>query len=180
MMTHYHFAESPKETRSKLRQLIREHGHQIRVELAVMVDAGSCFYRATYALVGDGELITVVYDMIEAIIQFIREPTIPSLDPIIDTVTLSPEGQTSLRVYAISCVQPMFHYFKTHFTNPDALLKSFLDLCKAARVFHPSIFLGKSDTAREGLTLLLRCNDSKWIYLMSMNSPTNTAFPVNE
>jgi hypothetical protein len=62
-----------------------------------MVDAGSCFYRATYAPEGDGELITAVYDMIEAILQFIREPTFPSLDPIIDTATLRPEGQASLR-----------------------------------------------------------------------------------
>ncbi len=164
----------------------------------------------------------------------------------------------------------MFHYFETHFTNCDAPLRSFLDLmlCKVARVFHPSKFLGMSDTAREDLaalivllgsqelaamsskkpayihrirrregwwshglveqvwwpatrletcrskgisafirvsgagfsnlnfmfsdlqttakadltetTLLLRCNDPEWSYMLSMNTPTNTALPVNK
>ena len=171
LITHDDFAESSKETRKQLRQVIRDHGHQIRVELAVMVDSGSCFYRATYALEGDGELITAVYDMIEAILQFIREPTFPSLDPILDTVTLRPEGQASLREYAMSCVQPMFHYFKTHFTNADAPLRSFLDLCKAARVFHPSKFLGMSDTAREDLAALIFLLGSKELAAMSSEKP---------
>jgi hypothetical protein len=148
LVLHDDFSESSPATRNKLRVLIHEHGHRIRIELAAVVDAGRMFAQATYVLEGDGELITKLYDIIEPIRLYITEPTFRNVNSILATTSPLPADQHALRLYALECVKPMFSYFTSKITDFDAPLRPMLDLCQAARVFDPDRMLGLDENTQ--------------------------------
>jgi hypothetical protein len=142
------FAESSPETRKRLSKLIADEGNVIRLELAALIDTGKMFYQATYALEADGELMTVVFDIIEPIRLFIEDPLTPNVDVVLDSISLNPEYRRQLLEYASSCIAPMFSYFKLGITDAEAPLRPFLNICKASRIFDPDKYVAMSAAAR--------------------------------
>ena len=53
-------------------------------------------YQATHALEADGELMTVVFDIIEPIRLFIEDPLTPNVDVVLDSISLNPEYRRQL------------------------------------------------------------------------------------
>ena len=100
---------------------------QLRIELAVIIDAGELFVKRTYNLEGDGPLA------LRKIYNFISLPHYPNLIACarnLDGGNATVEQQ--LITYAKSCVEPGFQYFQTKF---DGELSPVVSFFKGARLF---------------------------------------------
>jgi hypothetical protein len=117
--------------------MMAEDGHQIRLELAIMVDAGTPICQVTYALEGDGILITEAFDHLETLRLFIDAHEYPNLQAGLRTMDVLEPQRLKYECAALECVLHMFNSLRTHILNDDALLHGLLQLCKAARVLSP-------------------------------------------
>ena len=125
-------------TRSKLLSILNnpQHMSYLQVELAVTVDAGMPFVRATYNLEGDGPLVLKCYEEISSLNAAVTQAYYPNLQSVIDRISLgNTHMQQQLTQYAKSCVQPGLTYFTDQL---DASMKLPLAAFKAARLFSPS------------------------------------------
>ena len=109
---------------------------QLRIELAVIIDAGEPFVKGTYNLEGDGPLALSTYEELRKIYNFISLPHYPNL--IACARNLAGGNATvdqQLITYAKSCVEPGFQYFQTKF---DGELSPVVSFFKEARLFSPA------------------------------------------
>ena len=109
---------------------------QLRIKLAVIIDAGELFVKGTYNLEGDGPLALSTYEELRKIYNFISLPHYPNL--IACARNLAGGNATveqQLITYAKSCVEPGFQYFQTKF---DGELSPVVSFFKGARLFSPA------------------------------------------
>ena len=136
----------------------------LQLELAVVIDWGQLFVKATYSLKGDGPLAVECYEIIETVGSAIRVSHTPNVQAIsqklssgsdsmlhsIFHVSQNPPSrvvrgsasissvsgslQQRMLNYAKSCVQPGLDYFEKHLNSS---LKDALSVFKAARYFSP-------------------------------------------
>ena len=106
------------------------------VETAAVVDAGSEFVKTTYTLEGDGPLVLICYEKIQAAFESINVHHYPNVDAVISQVTVGAPTHIidQWKTYARKCVQPAPDFFTNRF---GTTLKSQLDPFKAARLFVP-------------------------------------------
>ena len=107
----------------------------LQVELAVTIDAGMPFVRATYNLEGDGPLALTCYDAISALNMAARQAHYPNVDAIAAQIAAGDaQEEGDLLQHAKECVQPgIAYYFEQISTN----MKTSLEAFKAARLFTP-------------------------------------------
>lgn len=109
----------------------------LQVELAVTVDAGMPFVRATYMynLEGDGPLALSSYYTIRALNVSARQAHYPNLDAIAAQIAGgNAQEKSELLHHAKKCVEPgITYYFHQISTNMKTPLEGF----KAARLFSP-------------------------------------------
>jgi len=121
-----------------------------QIELAVVIDCGHTFVKATYDLEGDGPFIVECFDNIETVKAAIHTFHTPNLKAIVKRISDSSDNillhsvfqltqkphsssratfgnndtlQQRMVLYAKVCVQPGFEYFEKHlnFSLKDAL-----------------------------------------------------------
>ena len=108
---------------------------QLMVELAITVDAGEPFVKATYFLEGDGPLVFSCYEKILALKASVSTAFYPNTIAVINTLANgNTTVQQQLTNYAKQCVKPGYDYFESKFEGD---LKPVLLLFKAARYFDP-------------------------------------------
>ena len=124
--------------RSKMLDILQDSQKKahLMVEMAVVVDSGREFVRATYNLEGDGPLVLKCYEQLEVVTQSIRVKHFPNTDAVINRLFSGRPAHViqQWRVYAESCVQPGFDYFNNRFSG---VLSSTVAAFKAARLFLP-------------------------------------------
>ncbi len=124
--------------KAKLEQLFNNPTtkSQLMVELAVTVDAGEPFVKATYYLEGDGPLVFTCYEKIMELKAAVRTAFYPNTIAVINQLA-SGSGNAlhqQLTKYSKHCVKPGHDYFIAKF---DGELKPAVQLFKAARYFDP-------------------------------------------
>ena len=122
-------------TRAKLLEFFddRQKLFLLKLELAVMVDVGANFVKATYTLEGDGLLSLISYDKIMEIREAIQLAHYPNLHAVVrETFPNHLPSQNQWVTYALGCVQPGINYFYANLRD-DGIMKAF----KAARLFSP-------------------------------------------
>ena len=108
---------------------------RLHVELAVVIDVGEHFVRATYSLEGDGALAFSCYETLSAIEAFIQTLHLPNTQAIIRRLSAgNPTSAQQLLQYAKECVEPGLTYFHQKFTEE---LSASVGAFKSARLFLP-------------------------------------------
>ena len=90
-----------------------EYSHdQLKVELAVVIDAGKIFVEKTYILEGDGLLVFDAYKHLQEVATAAADRYYPNVDAIIKQLAPNDQQrQEVLRQHAKECVQPAIDYF---------------------------------------------------------------------
>ena len=89
---------------------------QLRMELAVVIDAGKPFVKGTYTLEGDGPLALSTYEELRKSYDFISLSHYPNLTACVRNLASgNATVEQQLIAYAKSCVEPGFQYFQTKF-----------------------------------------------------------------
>ena len=125
-------------TRAKLLEILTDPQQQrlLKMELASVVDVGTYFVKATYALEGDGVLVLTYYEHILKIRVAIQSGYYPNLQAVTrQEFPSSPTLQQQWYAYALSCVKPGLDYFEDKFGNDS---QNPVAAFKAARLFCPS------------------------------------------
>ena len=105
----------------------------LKLELAVIVDVGAHFVKATYTLEGDSILALICYDRILEIRVAIRSSYYPNVQAIVrEAFPNNLPLQSQWITYAVTCVKPGIDYFNSNL-HDDGVIKAF----KAARLFSP-------------------------------------------
>lgn len=108
----------PQATKARLQGILLDpiKRAQLMVEVAITVDAGEPFVKATYTLEGDGPLALICYEKINELRAAITVVHYPNTRAV--TRTLS-QGNAIIQQqqfnYALSCIQPAYNYFNTKF-----------------------------------------------------------------
>ena len=106
------------------------------VELAVTIDAGMPFVKATYNLEGDGPLALTCYETISTLNAAARQAYYPNLMSVASQISSGDsQMESELVQHAKSCVQPGLTYY---FQQISASMRDPLAAFKAARLFSPS------------------------------------------
>ena len=125
-------------TRGKLLSILHdphEKSH-LMVELAVTIDAGMPFVKATYNLEGDGPLALTCYEAISTLNAAARQAYYPNLMSVASQISSGDsQMESELVQHAKSCVQPGLTYY---FQQISASMRDPLAAFKAARLFSPS------------------------------------------
>ena len=128
----------PPATRGKLLGMLNDPQQKpyLMVELAVTIDAGMPFVKATYTLEGDGPLALTCYETISTLNNEARQAHNPNLKAIVQQLSSGDtQMEQQLHDYAKSCVQPGITYYFRQLTES---MKEPLSAFKAARLFSPS------------------------------------------
>ena len=105
----------------------------LKLELAIIVDLGAYFVKATYALEGDGLLVLVCYDRILEIRAAIQSAHYPNVQTVVrEAFPGNFPLQNQWITHAMACVRPGIDYFHAQLGN-DGVMRAF----KAARLFSP-------------------------------------------
>ena len=114
---------------------------QLMIELAVTVDAGEPFVKATYFLEGNGPLFFSCYEKLLVRKASISTAFYPNTNTVIETLAnWSATAQQQLIQYAKPCVKPGYNYFESKFEGdlkPAVLLfkgACYFDPCKAVEL----------------------------------------------
>ena len=130
-------------TLDKVKQILSDpvKNVQLKMELAVVIDAGELFVKSTYTLEGDGPLALCAYEEIRKLYATITTQHFPNTFAVarhLSSCSGSPTAQQQsiqqLVAYAVKCVQPGFAYFKEKF---DGELHPLVNCFKAPRMFSP-------------------------------------------
>ena len=81
---------APK-SKEKLQLLLQTKGKEPHIELAVSIDAGEVFVKATYNLEGDGPLALECYEKIIGVRNSIQVRHWPNTAAVANTTALQPE-----------------------------------------------------------------------------------------
>ena len=130
--------DMPVATTSKLLEILRDPANcrKLKMEIAITVDAMEPFVKATYTLEGDGALALVAYERVSMLYSVISTEHYPNVKAVAKQLSGGdPAREQQLMMYAKSCVEPAYDYFKEKFDNE---LKAPLVAYKAARYFSPT------------------------------------------
>ena len=116
-----------------------EYSHdQLKVELAVVIDAGKIFVEKTYILEGDGLLVFDAYKHLQEVATAAADRYYPNVDAIIKQLAPNDQQrQEVLRQHAKECVQPAIDYFLKRFSHVDGDLYPVVRAFKAAQLCCP-------------------------------------------
>ena len=105
-------------TRQKLLDVMDDppQNRKLKTELAVTIDAGEPFVKATYRLEGDGPLAFIVYEEISNLRASVSCEYYPNVVAVVTSLSSTPTHVDQLTKYAKSCVKPAYHYFGKQFT----------------------------------------------------------------
>ena len=123
--------------KSKLVQLLSNptQAEQLQMELAITVDVGEPFVKATYNLEGDGPLALSAYEHICFLDSFASTVHYPNAAAVAHKLSYGNAlVYQQMYSYGVSCAKPAYDYFKTKFYSD---LKIPLSGFKAARFFDP-------------------------------------------
>ena len=130
--------EASHATTVKLLQLFsdRQKYEYLQLELAVVIDAGEPFVKATYNLEGDGALAFKCYEIYTGLLTAVELQHYPNLCAIAKKLSGSVHSLLDRFMnYGKDRVKPVVQYLKSKFSNE---LSTSLSIFKAARVFAPS------------------------------------------
>ena len=126
-------------SKSKLLEILNDppKNRKLQMEIAVTVDAGEPFVKATYRLEGDGPLVFTAYEEISTLRATISNAYYPNTNAV---ATKLSSGRTTYKQqlidYAIMCTKPAYDYFQRKFSDDDNLSRA-VSLFKYARYFDP-------------------------------------------
>ena len=80
----------------------------LQVELAVVIDVGEQFVKATYSLEGDGPLVFTCFEVLSAVDASSHLPNTSAVIEHLSTISISSQQWLA---YARKCVQPGLNYF---------------------------------------------------------------------
>ena len=105
-------------TRQKLLDVMDDppQNRKLKTELAVTIDAGEPFVKATYRLEGDGPLTLIVYEEISNLRASVSCEYYPNVVAVVTSLSSTPTHVDQLTKYAKSCVKPAYDYFGKKFT----------------------------------------------------------------
>ena len=129
--------EASPTTCNKLLQLLSDKSkfEFLQLELAVVIDAGEPFVKATYKLEGDSALAFTCYEIYSSLEATVQLQHYPNLCALANKLSgRSTALYNKFVQYGKARVQPGLLYFKSKFSNE---LSSSLDAFKAARLFLP-------------------------------------------
>ena len=107
----------------------------LRVELAVLIDAGLHFVNATYRMEGDGPLILKAYEEIVTVRAALQSAHYPNVVAVAQQIAQGDANfQQRLQTHASNCICPGLQYFQEKLGND---LRSPVSAFKAARLFSP-------------------------------------------
>ena len=100
-------------TRLKLLRIINDppQNRKLQMELAVTIDAGEPFVKATYRLEGDGPLVFSVCEEISNARATVFNEYYPNVSGVAINHAGGPHSNLLIN-YAKSCVNPAYKYFK--------------------------------------------------------------------
>jgi hypothetical protein len=110
---------------------------RFQVKLAVVIDVGEQFVKATYSLEGDGPLVFTCFEVLSAVDASIHTSHLPNTSAVIEHLSTIPRIAISSQqwlAYARKCVEPGLNYFHKKFTDE---LSGTVAAFKAARLFLP-------------------------------------------
>ena len=121
----------------KLQEILHDppSKRKLMIELAMTIDAGEPFVKATYCLEGDGPLIFSAYEEIKALERGIEVQYYPNTNAVANSLTTDPSRRKQLVDYGKACVKPADEYFRQKFQND---LKLQLSVFQYTRYFDPS------------------------------------------
>ena len=125
---------APK-SREKLLNLIRTQSCKLLIELAVDVDAGEPFVKATYNLEGDGPLALECYDILNKVKAAVKVRHWPNTAAIAKKIGNQQLTEQHWMKYALNCVMPGLDYFTAKF---DGELGLIVTAFQSARLFNPT------------------------------------------
>ena len=108
----------------------------LKLELAVIIDVGEHFVKATYFLEGDGPLVVSCYEKLQAVAEACQAPYFPNVRAVVAAIVNEDPNQraAALEQRAKACVQPAIQWFLRKL-NVD--LNDAVTAFKAARVMCP-------------------------------------------
>ena len=124
---------APK-SREKLQLLLQSKGKELLIELAVDVDVGEVFVKATYDLEGDGPLALECYEKLIAVRNSIQVRHWPNTTAVAKRIATALQPEQYWISYASNCVQKGFDYFEDKFFQDFTPI---MDAFKSARLFNP-------------------------------------------
>ena len=125
-------------SRLKLQEILDDppSNRMLQVELAITVDAGEPFVKATYRLEGDGPLVLSAYEEIAALRVAISNQYYPNTNAVATKLSSNrPTLKQQLLDYGKVCVKAAYEYFHQKF---DINLKEAVSIFKQARFFDPA------------------------------------------
>ena len=107
----------------------------LKLEIAVIIDFGEHFVKATYFLEGDGPLVFSCYEKLQAVAEACQAPYFPNVRAVVAAIVNEDPNQraAALEQRAKACVKPAIHWFLRKF---NVNLKDAITAFKAARVMH--------------------------------------------
>ncbi len=109
---------------------------KLQMELAITVDFGEPFVKATYRLEGDGSLAFSAYEEIVKLQATISAQNFPNATAVANKLSSNrPTQKQQLINYATECIEPAIVYFKQKFEGD---LKPIVTAFKYARYFDPA------------------------------------------
>ena len=127
-------------SRLKLLEILNDApmNRRLQIELAITVDAGEQFVKATYRLEGDGPLVFSAYEEIAALRVGISNEHYPNMNSVAAKLSSNDSQKQHLLAYGKGCVKPASDYFYRKF---DKDLKVAVSIFKCARYFDPGKFV---------------------------------------
>lgn len=124
-------------TKIKLQEILSDpaKNRKLRIELAVIIDVGEAFVKATYRLEGDGPLVFTAYEEISTLQAAISAMHYPNTNAIARKLASNSTQLQQLIDYAKACAKPAYDYFSAKFGND---LKEIVTVFKYARYFDPT------------------------------------------
>ena len=119
----------------KLQEILNDppKNRKLQMELAITVDVGEPFVKATYRLEGDGPLVFTAYEEIRTLRAAVSNAHYPNTNAVATKLSSGrPVLKQQLTDYAILCVKPAFEYFNSKFDD-DGDLKRAVSIFKYAR-----------------------------------------------
>lgn len=109
---------------------------KLKLELAVAIDVGEHFVKATYYLEGDGPLVFSCYEKLQAAAEASQAPHFANVRAVAAAIANADRSQSSatLEQRALACVQPAIQWFLRKF-NVDLI--EAVAAFKAAKVMCP-------------------------------------------
>ena len=110
---------------------------QLKMQLAVNIDAGRVFVSKTYLLEGDGDIIVDAYNHLQEVANAAVDICYPNAKAVASLLSGSQEEAQRLPHNAKQYAAPALRYFQRHFNHQEGDLYKIISTNKALRVFCP-------------------------------------------